>query len=265
MLKAILKPKSVTSESKEKPVRFKKSAVSLTALALILCCSLSGCGSDKSYGEVNEALSSVTKLKSGRITVLSQIEPSAAKVAQSIKSDLLFMEKGEGYQYCHTQYDKSDKPTFCEYSDGEKTQQWLIGKGWGGSETAFTKENPHKYIALLSNTPAQAAVETIICEEQPTGKQYTITLKPDVMNDTVYKNSEMTVISEEISLLVDENGMLQSYIDKAEIEDSASKQSRKYKLQITISDSNSITEVPQPQLREYTAAATGAEAEVAEK
>lgn len=244
----------VMSRISEKKFRF-KGIMSLTAVALTLCCALSGCGKSESYNEVSKAISEVSTLKSGRITVLSQVEPSASRVGQSVKSDLLFKEKDGTYQYCHVQYDKNDKPVFCEFSDGDKTQQWLIGKGWGGSASGFTKESPHRYITLVSTPPNEAAVETIVCEEQPTGKQYTITLNSAQLNKTVYEGKEMAVISEKISLLLDESGMLISYIDTAEIEDTVSKQSRKYRLQITLSDQNSITEVTRPELRDYTFAA----------
>ncbi|MEG0693058.1 MAG: hypothetical protein RR444_08250 [Oscillospiraceae bacterium] len=226
--------------------------IAIVAMTLALCISMTACSSDgKKHMELKNAQDTVLNLESGKITVISQIEDD--NKSDTIKSELVFKTNPDGViSYCQMQYDLNNKPVYCEFSDGEKSEQWLVGRGWSVLDTMqYTKDNPHRYTKLLSTSFDKKSIDNIICDETETAKTYTMELDPKVLNKTTYKDSGIEIISQSVTMLVNANNELVRYNDTSKVLDKSTDTQSLYMLEMALSEQNAIKEVIRPELRDY--------------
>lgn len=226
--------------------------ITIILMTFAVCISVCACSSNgKKNMELQNAQSSILNLDSGKITVISQIETQDN--ADTIKSELIFKSNENGVlSYCQTQYDLNNKPVYCQYSDGEKCEQWLVGKGWSVLDTMqYSKDNPHRYAKLMATPFDKKAIDNIVCNETETEKTYSLELDPKVLNKTTYKNTDIEIISQSVTMLVNENDELVRYNDTSEILDKSTDSQNLYMLEMSLSDQNNIKEVNRPELRDY--------------
>lgn len=228
---------------------FKK--IITAALAVSLCLGISGCSGSKGYTTVKKAQEELLNLQSGRMIVSTQAV--RADKSDASQTEFSFRLTASGvYEYCQMQFDRNNKAIYCEYSDGEKSEQWLVGSGWSVSEaTAYTKDNPHRYLKLLSTPIDQKSIAEITEEKEGEKTRYQITLDPKHLNETAYREADLTVKEELISILISETGELLSYTDHAVMADKSTGQESEYTLDMQISDQNSVMEIKRPDLRSY--------------
>lgn len=222
----------------------------LAAAALCAGC-FTGCmAGGEEYGAVKQAQEAVSRLESGKLMVTAGCEKSSG--SERIVTEFVFKRVESGnFAYCQTQYDRNNKPVYCEYSDGSKTEQWFIGKGWSElSGSLFTPEEPHRYIAMLSTPQERKAVQSVAMTPEDTNCRYDLTLDPARLNETVYADSDTEAVEEQISLLLNEAGELVCYNDDATLRDTLLGEEIRYTLEMQLSDCNSVGEVARPALRD---------------
>lgn len=230
----------------------RKKIIALLTAATICMGSFTGCiATGKEYGTVKKAQEAVGQLDSGRITVTTAWEKSG--FGEHTVTEFVFRRlDSENFAYCCTQYDRNQKPILCDYSDGVKTEQWLIGKGWSDKTGAlFTADQPHRYITFLSTPHERKTVRSIQTTQEDTNCRYDITLDPDRLNKTVYRDEGAEAVEEQISLLLNGAGELVCLNDDAILCDIETGEEIRYQLEMQISDRNSIGEITRPELREH--------------
>ena len=215
------------------------------------CLVMAACsGANKDYAAVKKAQSAVRELESGRIIVTSTVK--AAKTELTVTEFTFRTTSSGGYEYFQLQYDNSSKPVYCEYSDGEKAEQWLIGSGWHVIDPApYSREKPHRYIQLLSTACASEAVESVEISESAGSKCYTVLLKPEVLNETLYQNGEEQVQQETLTITTDSGDNLVYYADAVSFLNPETQKEREVLLEMELSEANQIGEIPRPELRDY--------------
>jgi len=217
--------------------------------AAALCLGLAGCGGSKEYAAVKKCQEAVGELQSGRIVVTST---ASGKKSEVTVTEFIYKLTATGtYQYCQTQYDGANKAVYCEYSDGEKAEQWLIGSGWCVIDpTVYTRENPHRYVKLLSRVFPEKAVSDIQINDQGENTCYTLLFKPEVLNEALYADSGHTVEEETVTVTVNPEGLLCYYADKASfLEENGEK--KELTVEMEVSSQNAVEEVLRPELRDY--------------
>lgn len=235
-----------------KPGKWKKAAAALLAAAL--CVGLTACGAfggGKNYDAVKKAQEGVGELESGRIIVTSKHAKDAK--SESVVTEFVFRTTAGGTsEYCQTQFDQNNKAVYCEYSDGEKSEQWLIGNGWSVIDpTVYTKENPHRYLRLLASPFDKKLVSKIETEQEGENMLYTLTLKPDRVNENLYPEANVEIKEERVSILVNAEGKLIAYGDVSQVYDKEAGEDCEYTLDMQLSDLNAVTEIKKPELRDY--------------
>lgn len=225
--------------------------MSVLVAAAVCAASLTGCmAGSREYDAVKQAQQEVARLDSGRITLTSGYErPSGSG---RVVTEFVFQKLESGnFAYCQTQFDRNNKPIYCEYSDGTTAEQWFIGKGWSSMTGGmFTADEPHRYIALLSTPQERKAIRSILATPEDTNCRYDITLDPDRLNETVYSGEDAEAVEERISLLLNEAGELICYNDEALVNDGQTGEQVRYMLEMQLSDRNSVGEVARPELRD---------------
>lgn len=242
--------------------RIYKTACLLTALLLPLAL-LGGCAtSSKEYSEVASVFKGVLDLKSGNVLITSTSQNEIN--SKGVKSEFSFLSKENGeFTFCHLQYDNAKKPIYCDYSDEAEALQWFIGKGWSkATKLSYTKENPHRYIKLLSTPPRKEAVSSIEVNALSDKTQYIITLDPQKLNELEYKEGDLAVISQKLTLTADKEGRLCEYKDSCVMLDKKTNEETTYVADAAISQQDALSEITKPELREY---GLQAAAEVEEK
>lgn len=234
----------------------KHKRAALGFLSLLAAVSLCACSNVKSkeYDTVCKAQAEVASMTSGKLTVMSRYENSR-KNAQ-IKSEFTFSQTPDGkLAYCQTQTDSAGKIIYCDYSDGQKAEQWFIGKGWSeASRLSYSTENPHRYIRLIASPHSKEVITELVSSPNGADTQYTLTMNAQELNKTTYMDADFEVISQSIVIVTDKDGKLTSYDDTAQISDKATKTPTEYGLSITLSDANASIEIKRPDLRDYSSA-----------
>lgn len=223
----------------------------VTLLTAAVCLGFSGCsGQSKEYSAIKKCQEAVLALQSGRIIVTST---TVTKKTEIIVTEFAYKLTPTGtYEYCQTQFDGNNKAVYCEYSDGEKAEQWLIGSGWCVIDpTVYTNNNPHRYIKLLSTVCDRKAVASIEKNEQEGKICYTIILKPEILNDTIYKDTDSQVKEETVTITTDGDDRILYYADAATFIDKASQSEKEFTLEMEITDQNAVSEIAKPELRDY--------------
>ncbi len=227
-------------------------------LILALCLGITSCSKkeeettlvdEKTYSEVEQIQNDVLLLDSGRLDIISQSD--STKNTEIVKADFVFDVSDDGkLSYIQYQYDKKGKIIACEYSDGTVIQQWLIGNGWCTMSTnPYTRENPHRYLQLLATTPNINAVNTITVDEKSNNNLYTLSLNPEELNNTTYKDSALQVQNELIEINIDQDGDLTKYLNTAKLTNTDVDKDSIYTLEISVSDFDE--DIVKPELKEY--------------
>lgn len=232
------------------------------AFTMLLSCSLlsltaCGGGGVKGYDEIKKAQEDILGLESGKLVITSGMQDS--QKGETIKSEFTFKTTTEGaFSFCQMQYDTASKPVYCDFSDGTAASQWFIGKGWSNASLLdYTKENPHRFLKLLSTSHKKENIKEITKAVQGEQVIYTITLNPEALNESEYKDADFSVISQSVDITLDKEGKMCSYSDKSTLSDKKQETETIYSLNIVLSETNTVLEVTRPELREYGQAASG--------
>ena len=86
--------------------------------------------------------------------------------------------------------------------------------------------------------------------EEGTSACYTLILNPKKLNETVYANTDVTVKSETVRVLVDSAGLIMGYSDEAALFDQQENADCIYNLDMQLSELNAVTEITKPDLRD---------------
>lgn len=222
-----------------------------TALILCICLALGGCKSNKTtdYSDVKKAQQQLFKQSSGHMVMSSEV--NSVSKSDKIVTDFTYKLTPDGVmEYCQSQQDVSNKMVFCEFGDGVTSEQWLIGHGWSVIDPIqYTAENPHKFLQLLGSELDKKVVSEVSKKEEQTNVRYDIILDSEELNKTVYKDSEIEVLAQDISFLIDANGNIITYNDNATILDKATNTNAEYTLEVKVSEHNTVSEVKKPELR----------------
>lgn len=226
--------------------------ISAVLLAAAVCLGFAGCSSASGkYDEVRKAQEAVAGWSSCKALVTTSYDNSV-KSSRMVNEFAFRLTSSGNYEYCQTQYDQNNKAVYCEYSDGENSEQWLIGKGWSGmGVTVYNQKNPHRYIQLLSTPFEKKAIREVAVEEQEKNIRYTVSLNPDRLNETTYKDADIEVMEETVIATLNEAGELISYEDEAKIFDKQTEQECTYSLKAQLSEINTVAEIVKPELRDY--------------
>lgn len=228
-------------------------------LILALCLGLASCSNktvddtvlvdEETYFEVEQIQNDILLLNSGKLDIISQAD--STKNTEIVKADFVFDVGDDGkLSYIQYQYDKKGKIIACEYSDGVIIQQWLIGNGWCTMSTnPYTRENPHRYLQLISTTPTINSIEDITSQENNNNNLYTLELNPEELNNTTYKDSDNKVQNELIELNTNQDGELTKYLNTAKLTNTDTNKDSIYTLEISVSDYDN--EIVKPELKEY--------------
>lgn len=239
--------------------KFLRKLLLVLALISAICLSLTSCSkkddqtdiakvNEKNYTEVEEIQNDVLLLDSGRLDIISQSDSTSTEI---VKADFVFDISDDGkLSYIQYQYDKKGKVIACEYSDGTVIQQWLIGNGWCTMSTnPYTRENPHRYLQLLSATPNITAINSITLDEKTNNNLYTLDLNAEELNNTTYKDSLFEVQNELIEINFDQEGDLTKYLNTAKLSHNDTDKESIYTLEISVSDFDE--DIVKPDLKEY--------------
>ncbi len=224
-------------------------------LATMVFCSamlFGGCGGADSalYEEMETVLSGVQSLTGGEMALsVSYEEPNSSG---AYTGTFVFLRQESGaLSYCQTQLDQNDQVVFCEYSDGEKAEQWMIGQGWRSvTHDPYTDAMLHPYLQMLSVQYERGDIRSIQKQVDESGICYTINMDADKVTNKQYKNDTATVSVKEqtIKLQVNTDGQLTSYEEDTTLTESQVDSS--YSVRVNLSKHNGITEIKRPQLRE---------------
>lgn len=226
----------------------KKFLVSFIFLAL--CFSMVGCsGVSKGCNEIKKIQDNVSNQNSAHLVISSNVKSDNRN--ENMSSEFIYKFNDTGtMEYCQTQMDSSNKLIFCEVNNGEKAEQWLLGNGWAVVDpTSYNKENPHQYVGLLTNKLDKKIIKKISKEEQDTNTVINVEIDEKELNSTVYKDSEMEMVSQNISYNVNKQGNLICYNDNAVILDKQTNIESQYNLEVQLSEHNAVTEIKKPELR----------------
>lgn len=232
--------------------------ISIIGIIAGLCLSLSACNENgKDYDEIQRIQKNVAAQESGHMIISSRIAPVADEnnavsgKADNVTNEFTFKLNASGaVEYCQTQMDSSNKMIFCEISDGEKSEQWLLGKGWSSIDTTtYSKENPHQYIGIIINDIDKGAIGSIDKEIDGDNTVYRITMDVKKLNENHYKDANAELISHDISFTENKDGQLLRYTDDAVIAEGDTKLKNEYSLDIQMNEHNMIGEIKKPELR----------------
>lgn len=220
----------------------------LLAAVLMLC--TAGC-SRKDYQTVAEAQTRLGTLSSAKLTVTATAETN--EPIETIRTDFSFCYLADGaLQFCQTQYDNAGKVTYCAYSAGTDVEQWLLGAGWETLQNAgYNKENPHRYLRLLSTPYDRDEVKTIGKETADGVTHYTLTLNADRLNEGRYAQEPLRVVEQTVTVSVSDEGQVTGYTETAVFRDTQTEIESRYRLEIAVSGHNETPPAQKPSLREY--------------
>lgn len=220
------------------------------ALAGILCLGAAGCSSNlKGYSEVKKAQEGIGALQSGRIILTTSYENG--KKSGRMTTEFLFrLNEDDSISYCQTQFDGDNKSIYCEYGNGAQVEKWLIGKGWSDPEAQLcNRENPHRYLRLLSTPVEKASITEMASEPDGENTRYTMALNPEWLNANTYTDGTAEAVSETLAVTIDSQGQLTAWHDEAVMLDIATQTECRYRLDMEITDPNTVGEIVKPELR----------------
>lgn len=222
----------------------------LTGIVLSACLVFSACtNGTKGYDDVKKAQTEFKKLNSCHMMISSKVNTGAK--TDVITTDFTYKMNDKGImEYCQSQQDAANKLVYCEMGNGEKAEQWLIGNGWTAIEAVeYSKDNLHRYIELLTNSMEKKAVNSVVKDKEDTNTRYTVELNSKELNNTIYKDAPMEVVSQEVSYLINSAGEIICYNDRAVILDKETNKEAEYTLEVQVSEQNTISEIKKPELR----------------
>ena len=215
---------------------------------------LSGCGADKTLYDELSKKQAESAAESGVIAL--QVYFSEDGTEGEYTAELTYSKTESGYTYCQKQFDPNGQVTFCEYSDGNATEQWMIGRGWEEiGESGFTEEKPHRYIVMCTVAPEYRLVQRIEKTEDSAGVCYTASLDPGKAKEAFYKESGCDVVKQEITVSFDPEGKLAGYREETVLHNTESGCDNVYRAELSFREHNNITKVERPALRTHYGAA----------
>ena len=228
-----------------------KKKTALAALLLAAACVFSGCGADKTlYREMESLQKQAATLESGVITLTVQFEESGAPGEYA--AELAFKQTENGaYAYCQKQFDQNEQIVFCEYSDGNQTKQWLVGRGWeeiGGAQ--FTKETPHRYLQMISSPYERKMIQSIEKEEDENGTRYILAMNASRVSKACYPDGAFTVSEQTVTLTFDTEEKLTGYSENTILKQGHSDTENSYRVDLDCKEHNAVEKIEAPQLRE---------------
>lgn len=215
---------------------------------------LAGCGADKTVYEELSKKQAESVPESGVIALQVYFEENGTEGEYT--AELGFCKTENGYTYCQKQFDPNGQVTFCEYSDGVTTEQWMIGRGWEEiGESGFTEEKPHRYIVMCAAAPEYRLVQKIEKTEDSAGVCYAVTLDPQKAKEAFYKESGCDVVKQEITVSFDAEGRIAGYREETVLHDPESGFDNVYRAELSWRDHNSVAKIERPALRTHYAGA----------
>ena len=224
----------------------------LSALLLAVSCVFSACGADRAlYEEMAELQKQTAQLESGVLTLTVQFEENG--IPGEYAAELIFCKtEGDAYAYCQKQFDQNDQVVFCEYSDGTKTKNWMIGRGWEEiGEAQFTKENPHRYLQMISSPYERKMIREIRKEADEGGTRYILEMNASRVSDACYPDDTFEVLEQVLTLTFDAEGKLVGYSENAILTQGDEGTQNSYRVDMTCKEQNAVTSVEEPDLRSY--------------
>lgn len=213
-----------------------------------------GCnGESKELDTIKTAQKKLMSATSGHIIAETALKTD--KKSDVTTTDFSYKANENGiFTYCQEAKDSNGKVIFCEVGDGEKAEQWLIGKGWAVIEpVAYTTDNHHKFVSLISTPLDKKTVASVTKTVQDNGTVYTLKLNADVLNKTTYKDTSISLESQVVTFLIDKNGEITEYTDVAIIEDTELGEKNEYSVSVTLDQLNAVAEVKTPEVKQTAA------------
>lgn len=231
---------------------FKKMLLSV----MIISVGLLAVGCNKSSKELDTIKGAQTKLssaQSGHIVVQTALK--TARKTDATITDFSYKANASGiFTYCQEAKDSGGKVIFCEVGDGEKAEQWLIGKGWEVVEPiSYTTENQHRFVSLITSPLDGKTVASTSTTVQDNGTIYTLTMNADALNNTIYKDTAIKLTSQIITYLVDAKGDIIEYTDTAIIEDTELGETNEYSVSVSLDQIGTVVEVKTPEVKQTVA------------
>ena len=211
---------------------------------------MTGCGVDRElYHEMEKLQADAANLQSGMVTLTVEFEEEG--FSGEYAAELVFCKtEKETYAYCQKQYDQNEQVTFCEYSDGTVTEQWMIGRGWETVENAlFTKETPHRYIAMLSQAHEHGMIQTLEKESDESGTRFILELDPKKAGAHYYKDGNCEVVKQTVRVSFNPEGYVVDYCEETILRNKESGCENRYRAELVCREHNAVTSVEKPALR----------------
>ena len=222
----------------------------LLVFCILFSFTLCACSSHKKeYTAITKAQENIINLSSGKFIITSSYDKP--EKANTIKTEFIFNKNSDGtLSYCQTQYDKNDKPVCCKFSDGKTTEQWLIGKGWETVEApAFTADNPHQYISVLTEIIPNKYISSIAVNNEQENTVYTVDINSKNINKHKYNDSDLSISSETVKFILSSEGELNEYEDVASVKDTKSESDCIYTLNIKLVEKDNNPTITKPDLK----------------
>lgn len=218
--------------------------------ALAMCLCLSSCGqSNQALKELKAAQATLQNMQSGHLIVTSSIKSDQRESLNT--TDFTYKQNDGGvFSYCQAQQDSNNKLIFCEQGDGVKSEQWLIGKGWTSVDpAAYTPKNNHQYIKLITNELDSKDIQEVISVPELENTRYTVEFDAQKLNNSIYKDTDIEVVSQTVSFLVGKDSMLLEYTDESVVLDKTSGKNSEYSFVANITEHNTLVELTKPEIR----------------
>lgn len=219
---------------------------------LLIVCALTGCGADKTlYREMETLQKQAAALTSGTVTMTVQFEEDG--VPGEYAAALTFCKTADGsFAYCQKQFDLNEQVVFCEYSDGKRTRQWMIGRGWeelGGAQ--FTEEKPHRYLAMMTTPYARKLIRHIEKETDESGTRYVLSMDAGRVTKAQYADGVFEVSAQTATITFDTEGLLTGYSEDTTLKHRETGVENAYHAELLLKEHDAVKTVEEPKLREY--------------
>ncbi|MEG2429147.1 MAG: hypothetical protein RSA99_02065 [Oscillospiraceae bacterium] len=225
-----------------------KKIIAMFTLCVTVSFFLVGCKNnsetEKCLAQIQKAQSSFNSNESCHILATSTVKTPTKKDANTIDFIYKFTKSGTAsFNLC--QYDANKKLLSSEYSDGEKAEQWLLGKGLSVLDSSlYSKEKPHSIITLLTNPIQKSTISSIKQTAEKENTKYVLKMDAKKINDSLDKDKSIVVNLQEITFILDAKQNIISYLENITIDDKIAKCKTEYNLTLTLSDHNAIKQIP---------------------
>ncbi|MEG0894813.1 MAG: hypothetical protein RSE93_03795 [Oscillospiraceae bacterium] len=224
----------------------KKVISKILVVCMAIC--LVGCSSkDTEMSKIEDAQNNISSMTSGKFEISTMVKTNTR--TDATKTEFTFQQMQNGIiEYCQSQQDSRNKLVFCEYSDGESAEQWLLGKGWSVIEpTKYTLENPHRFISLITSKIDKGSVKSVTKSEDTSYQVYEVEMDCQKVPVSTEGNEKLT--SQKICFYVNSDGLISKYTDETIFVNTQTEQECQYSLEISLSEHNTLASVKKPDLK----------------